>query len=91
MADGPGTEVCNDVVGNRLTLRFHWGGAEPDALTEDIAARLNATGTVFVRTTRWKGRTVLRLSITSGSTSAATCERLVTLIGNRWMAGRGAT
>lgn len=88
LADVPGIEICNDVVCNQVALRFHATGATPDVLTEDMAARLNATGRAFVRTTVWKGRTVLRLSVTSGLTDADTCARLVGLVRDAWLAMR---
>jgi glutamate/tyrosine decarboxylase-like PLP-dependent enzyme len=55
-----------------------------DALIEDLAIRLNATGEVFLRTTVWRGERVLRVSLISGPTDSASCDALVALVAETW-------
>ncbi len=72
-----GVTVLTPPVANQIILTVRDGEWN---LTEDLAAHLNASGQVFVRTTRWKGETVLRLSVIAGPTAQAEAEALITLI-----------
>jgi glutamate/tyrosine decarboxylase-like PLP-dependent enzyme len=81
-----GIEVHNRVCLNQVVLSF--GASEDDrkagVLTERVAEALNATGRFFVRTTDWKGRRVLRISVISGDTDRAIAEELAAAIGKVW-------
>ncbi len=80
----PGVEVCNRVDCNQITLRFGGPGAEGDALTAEVAGRLNATGRHFVRPAAWQGRTVLRLSVISGACGPDAADRLFADLSDIW-------
>ena len=51
---------------------------------ETLAARINERTGCFVRTDIWKGRTVLRISIISNTTTPAHTERLADHIETIW-------
>lgn len=67
----PGVAVVNDVVLNQVIVRF--GADEPDeagdAHTRNTITRLQQDGTCFAGGAQWKGRWVMRLSITNAATS----------------------
>jgi glutamate/tyrosine decarboxylase-like PLP-dependent enzyme len=85
-----GIEVLNRVVLNQVVLAFS-GSADrdrADALTERMAAALNAAGRFFVRTADWKGRRVLRISVISHGTDRAVAEDFAESIAKTWRAIR---
>jgi glutamate/tyrosine decarboxylase-like PLP-dependent enzyme len=65
----PGVEVLNDVVFTQVSLSF---GA--DERTRAVTQRLLAEGTVWMSGSRWRGRDVLRISVSNWSTDAADIE-----------------
>jgi glutamate/tyrosine decarboxylase-like PLP-dependent enzyme len=67
LADGvvriPGARVLNDVSYTQVCVAF-----EDDARTREVTARLLADGEVWMSGSRWKGRDVLRISVSNWST-----------------------
>jgi glutamate/tyrosine decarboxylase-like PLP-dependent enzyme len=71
LRDEPGIAVLNDVILNQVIVRF---GADMkpkagDAATAETIAAIQRDGTCFAGSAQWQGRTVMRLSVISGSTS----------------------
>jgi hypothetical protein len=58
-----GAEVLNDVEFTQVCLAF-----DDDEHTRAIAQRLIADGTTWVSGSRWRGREVLRISVSNWST-----------------------
>lgn len=69
LRDCPGITVLNEVTLNQVVIGF---GAEDDPRSDyhavEVARKLNAPGTYFLRTAEWRKRTVLRISITEDDT-----------------------
>ncbi|TDD70420.1 aspartate aminotransferase family protein [Jiangella aurantiaca] len=59
----PGAEVLNDVVFTQVCLAFG-----DDDRTREVGRRLMADGTVWMTGSRWRGREVLRISVSNWST-----------------------
>ena len=62
--------VLNDVELNQVLVRF--GADEPpeegDRLTRDTVARIQSDGTCFAGGAKWRGRQVMRISVSSWAT-----------------------
>ncbi|RIQ21077.1 pyridoxal phosphate-dependent decarboxylase family protein [Jiangella rhizosphaerae] len=73
-ADGaravPGAEVLNDVVFTQVCLAFG-----DDERTREVGRRLMADGTVWMTGSLWRGREVLRISVSNWSTDDADVAR----------------
>jgi len=73
LADGarrlPGVEVLNDVAFTQVCL---WFGS--DERTRAVGQALLADGTVWMTGSRWRGRQVLRISVSNWSTDDADIE-----------------
>jgi glutamate/tyrosine decarboxylase-like PLP-dependent enzyme len=67
-----GYEVLNDVVLNQVVVSFG-----PPELTERVVDELQAEGTCWCGTTRWHGRTAMRISVCSWATTDADVERSI--------------
>ncbi len=67
LADGiaavPGAEVLNEVVFTQVCVSFG-----DDARTREVTARLLADGTAWMSGSSWRGRNVLRVSVSNWST-----------------------
>jgi glutamate/tyrosine decarboxylase-like PLP-dependent enzyme len=59
----PGVEVLNDVVLNQVLFRF-----EDDARTDDVLARVQDSGRVWMSGTSWDGRKAIRVSVSNWQT-----------------------
>jgi glutamate/tyrosine decarboxylase-like PLP-dependent enzyme len=68
--DVPGAEVLNDVVFTQVCLAFG-----DDARTREVGRRLMADGTVWMTGSLWRGREVLRISVSNWSTDDADVVR----------------
>ncbi|MEM9498473.1 MAG: aspartate aminotransferase family protein [Pseudomonadota bacterium] len=81
-----GIEIVNDVVLNQVAIRFDRGrGAwDTDRVTQSVADALNSDGAQFVRTSVWKGRRVLRISVTGEQTGPVDMQRLAAKIAVIW-------
>ncbi|PZF83645.1 pyridoxal phosphate-dependent decarboxylase family protein [Jiangella anatolica] len=66
----PGAEVLNDVVFTQVCLSFG-----DDERTREVGRRLMADGTVWMTGSRWRGREVLRISVSNWSTTDADVAR----------------
>jgi glutamate/tyrosine decarboxylase-like PLP-dependent enzyme len=61
----PEAEILNDVVYTQVCAAFG-----DDQRTQEVTARLLAEGTVWMSGSRWRGRDVLRVSVSNWSTDA---------------------
>jgi glutamate/tyrosine decarboxylase-like PLP-dependent enzyme len=70
LADGlallPGVEVLNDVVFTQVSIAFG-----TDERTREVTARLIDDGFVWMSGSKWRGRDILRISVSNWSTDAA--------------------
>ncbi|MET0975214.1 MAG: aminotransferase class V-fold PLP-dependent enzyme [Leifsonia sp.] len=66
LAGLPGVEVQNDVVFTQVCVAFGDGARTP----AEVAAALNADGAVLAYPSRWRGRDVLRFSVSDWATDA---------------------
>ena len=66
----PDVEVVNDVVYTQLCL-----SVRDDVRTRDVTARLLADATTWMSGSRWRGRDVIRVSVSNWSTDAQDTER----------------
>jgi len=69
LADLPGVEVLNDVVFTQVSLSFG-----SDERTRAVTAALIADGAVWMSGSRWRGRDILRISVSNWSTNADDVE-----------------
>ncbi len=72
LATVPGAQVLNDVVYTQVCFTLG-----PDARTEAVGRRLMADGTAWVSGSRWRGRAVLRVSVSNWSTTADDVRRTI--------------
>jgi glutamate/tyrosine decarboxylase-like PLP-dependent enzyme len=68
----PGAELLNEVVLNQVLLRF-----ESDERTQDVLARVQASGEAWMSGTTWDGRAAIRVSVSNWQTSERDVERTV--------------
>ncbi|MGR9450151.1 pyridoxal phosphate-dependent decarboxylase family protein [Rhizobium leguminosarum] len=68
----PGIGILNDVVLNQLVIRFGTDlpSEEGDALTRKTIEKIQADGMIFAGGAKWRGRDVLRLSVTNFQTTS---------------------
>ena len=64
-----GFEILNDVVFNQVLVSFG-----DDAITREIIDAIQAEGTCWCGVTIWKGRTAMRISVSSWATTAEDVE-----------------
>ncbi len=67
---GAGYEILNDVVINQVMVSF--GSAEQ---TREVIRRIQEDGTCWCGGTVWKGRTAMRISVSSWATAAEDVEK----------------
>ena len=80
-AAGDGVEVLNDVVLDQVLVRFHPAdGGDPDAMTRDVIARVQADGTCWLAGTSWRGGVAMRISIVNWSTTEDDIDRSLAAI-----------
>jgi glutamate/tyrosine decarboxylase-like PLP-dependent enzyme len=86
LARESGIAVANDVVLNQIIVRF--GSDLPDEQADDLTKRtidaLQREATLFVGGAIWRGRHVMRLSVTNYQTDSAEAERAVEAIVRRY-------
>ena len=70
LAGIPGAEVLNDVVYTQVCAAFG-----SDEHTQDVVRRVLEDGTAWMSGSRWRGRAVLRISVSNWSTTDADVER----------------
>ena len=66
IAELPGAEVLNDVVFTQVSLAFG-----SDERTKAVTQRLIADGAVWMSGSKWRGRDILRISVSNWSTDDA--------------------
>lgn len=79
-----GVEIVNDVVLNQITV--HFGS---DAQTNAVIARVQASGECFVAGASWRGRAIMRISVTNENTTEADVDRSVAAMLDAWRTVRG--
>jgi glutamate/tyrosine decarboxylase-like PLP-dependent enzyme len=67
----PGVEILNDVVVNQVLVRFD----DDDAMTNEVIRRVQADGTCWLSGATWRGRTVMRISVSNWSTTESDVDR----------------
>ena len=65
-----GVEVLNDVVYTQVCVSFG-----PDEVTREVARRLLADGTAWMTPSTWRGRAVLRISVSNWRTTEEDVQR----------------
>jgi glutamate/tyrosine decarboxylase-like PLP-dependent enzyme len=80
----PGVEVMNDVVLNQVAV--HFGN---DAQTNAVIARVQASGECFVAGASWRGKAIMRISVTNENTTEADVDRSVAAMLEAWRTVRG--
>jgi glutamate/tyrosine decarboxylase-like PLP-dependent enzyme len=87
LADGiaaiPGAEILNDVVYTQVCAAFG-----EDAVTRDVVERMLADGTAWTSGSRWRGRAILRVSVSNWSTTEQDVERTLEAL-RKAVAGSG--
>jgi glutamate/tyrosine decarboxylase-like PLP-dependent enzyme len=78
----PGAELLREPVLNQALVRFldpKAGAGEADHAmrTDEVIAAINATGEAFFTGSTWKGRRVMRISVSSWQTTDEDVERVV--------------
>ena len=72
---GAGFEVVNDVVLNQVLVSFG-----DDARTDRVVDAVQADGTCWVGGTTWRGRRLMRISVSNATTTDADVDRSVAAI-----------
>ena len=80
LGEEAGVRVLNDVELNQVVVQF----GDDDLLTKKVIERIQAEGTCFAAGAQWKGRWIMRLSVTSWATSEADADRSVAAIMGAW-------
>jgi glutamate/tyrosine decarboxylase-like PLP-dependent enzyme len=82
IAEIPGAEVLNDVVFTQVSVAFG-----SDERTRAVTERLLADGTAWMSGSRWRGRDVLRVSVSNWSTDEADVAASVEAVGRAALDG----
>lgn len=83
----PGICVLNEVVLNQLAICFGEKTLSKqvcDQYTEAVIEHLQSENAVFVSGARWKGRSIMRVSVISEATTLSDIENLADLINVAW-------
>lgn len=82
----PGVAVLNDVVLNQVIVHFgaDRDSAEGDRLTRAVIDEVQRAGEAFAGGAKWRGRWVMRLSVTSGATTEAEGDHAAAAILRAW-------
>lgn len=75
----PGVEIVNDVVLNQVAVRFG-----SDEQTREVIARVQAGGVAFVGGSDWRGRWVMRISISGETTNEAHVDQAAAAMIEAW-------
>jgi glutamate/tyrosine decarboxylase-like PLP-dependent enzyme len=71
----PDVRILNEIVLNQVLVRIERPGADADALTRDVIARVQADGTCWLGSTEWHGIAAMRISFANWSTTEADVDR----------------
>ena len=77
----PGIKILNQVELNQVVLAFY---KDSENVTEAVAEAINAGGNSFVRTTDWKEKRAMRISIISKDATQETGRDLANHIAKKW-------
>lgn len=77
LAATPQIAVMNEVVANQVIFRCGSDGVDGDALTARVLARIHRRGRVYPSHGEWRGRRVIRVSISGYATQAPDIDLLV--------------
>jgi glutamate/tyrosine decarboxylase-like PLP-dependent enzyme len=81
LSRGPGVRILNEVALNQVLVRFEPpGGADADAFTRAVIARVQSGGTAWLGGSRWRDQEVMRISVSNWSTSEADADQSVDAI-----------
>lgn len=80
----PGVEIMNDVVLNQVAV--HFGS---DAETQAVIAHVQASGECLVAGANWRGKAIMRISVTNENTTEADVDRSVAAMLGAWRDVRG--
>lgn len=91
LSSADGVEILADVVLNQLLVRFQPAdGGDPDAITRDVIARVQADGTCWVGGTTWHDMAAMRVSVSNWSTTSADIDQSADAILRCFAAARRA-
>ncbi len=71
----PGVEVLNEVVLNQVLVRFTPPSGDADAFTRAVVAGVQQEGTCWLAGSVWKGKAVMRISVSGEDTTEQDVER----------------
>jgi glutamate/tyrosine decarboxylase-like PLP-dependent enzyme len=86
LAAVPGLRVLNEVVLNQVALATDGG----DAATRALLARVQADGRCYPSGGAWRGRAIIRVSVSSDRIGEADGDATVAAIAEAWAAVRGS-
>ena len=92
MAEIPGVTVVNQPELNQFMVRFgvERGAEESDRLTGATVAQIQRDAVAFMGTARWRGRLVMRMSVSSIETTETDAGLTVEAVRAAWDTVRGA-
>jgi len=72
LAQIPDARIINAVVLNQVLCRIEPAGiADLDSFNASLASRIQQAGICWIGTTRWQGKTMLRISVSNSTTTGA--------------------
>jgi glutamate/tyrosine decarboxylase-like PLP-dependent enzyme len=84
IAAEPGAALVCPVVLNQFMIRFGGDGAEGDRLTAATLQAVQDDAVAFIGGAEWRGRRVMRVSVTSESTTEAAADAAVASVLRAW-------
>jgi glutamate/tyrosine decarboxylase-like PLP-dependent enzyme len=90
IAAEPGAALVCPVELNQFMIRFGEGGVEGDRLTRATIQAVQDDAVAFIGGSQWRGRWVMRVSVTSASTDEAAADETVASVQRAWRAVRTA-
>jgi glutamate/tyrosine decarboxylase-like PLP-dependent enzyme len=93
LSAAPGVRVVNEVVLNQVLVRFEQPSSsaeEGDHWTREVIARVQRDGTCWLSGTIWRGRALMRISVSNWSTSSDDVRRSAAAILAAHQSGRSA-
>ncbi len=79
-----GVEILNDVALNQVAV--HFGS---DEQTRAVIAKVQSDGVCFVGGAQWRGKVIMRISVTNENTTEADVDRSVEAMLGTWRSVRG--
>jgi glutamate/tyrosine decarboxylase-like PLP-dependent enzyme len=82
----PGVEILNDVVLNQVLVRFGNPDEpdESDERTKEVIRRVQEDGTCWLGGSQWRGKAVMRISVSNWSTTEADIDLAAEAILRAW-------